>query len=79
MSGEREGGNVGLPALPTEWPPEPDIVARIVAAAVVATVAAAVTTRLFGRKVGFVGSLVAAAAHELADAPLAWVLSDLGL
>jgi hypothetical protein len=79
MPGKPQEGNVGLPALPTEWPPEPGIVARIVAGAVVATVAAAVTTKLFGRKAGLLGFLLATAAHEIADAPLARVLSELGL
>jgi hypothetical protein len=79
MPGEPQEGNVGLPALPTASPPEPGIVARIVAGPVVATVAAAVTTKLFGPKAGFLGSLLATAAHEIADAPLARLLSELGL
>jgi hypothetical protein len=58
---------------------EPDLVARVLAAALVATVTGAVVTKLLGRKAGFVAFVLTASAHELLDAPLARKLSNLGL
>jgi hypothetical protein len=40
---------------------------------------AVIVGKLFGPKAGFLGFLVASSVHELADAPLARRLSDLGL
>jgi hypothetical protein len=58
---------------------QPDLIARVLAAAIVASVTGAVMTKLLGRKAGFVAFVLGASAHELLDAPLARRLSDLGL
>jgi hypothetical protein len=57
----------------------PDWIARALASAIVGSVVAIILGKLFGAKAGFLGFLVASSAHELADAPLARRLSDLGL
>jgi hypothetical protein len=62
-----------------ERPMRPNKLARILAAALVSTLTAAVITKLFGRKAGFVSLFVSASAHEVFDAPLARFFGDLGL
>lgn len=55
-------------------PERPNKLARIIAAAIVSTLVAAITTRLLGRRAGFVAMAAAAAAHEVIDEPLAGVI-----
>ena len=58
---------------------DPSRLARILATTIVGMLTAAVVTKLFGKKAGFLALMVSAAGHELFDAPLARRLSDLGL
>ena len=57
----------------------PDAIARILATAVVGTIIGAAATKVFGKKAGFAAFILAAAAHEMFDAPLAQRLTRLGL
>ena len=54
-----------------EPPMRPNKLARILAAVIVSSATAAITTRLLGRKVGFVALIASASAHEVLEAPLA--------
>lgn len=59
-----------------EPPMRPNKLARILATVIVSSVTAAIMTRLFGRKAGFVALVVSASAHEVVEAPLARVIGE---
>jgi hypothetical protein len=69
-------GSVDEPTAVTPPTLRPNKFARILAAAIVSSLMAAIVTKVFGRKAGFVALFVSAAAHEVIDAPLARFLGE---
>jgi hypothetical protein len=70
---------VAVDAGQVDQPKHPDLLARVVATALISTVTGTIIGKLLGRNAGFAAFVLAAAAHEALDAPLARTLSDLGV
>jgi hypothetical protein len=70
---------VAADTAPVDQPKHPDLLARVVATALISTVAGVLIGKLLGRNAGFAAFVLAATAHEMLDAPLARTLSELGV